>query len=110
MQEHDFENLVALCLLKHTYAKRDYEGKRYSLKYLRTKDKHEIDFALVHDDKLETMIEVKHSDSNLNKTLLAFHEKYHIPAIQVVKDLHQEKTVKGIDIRRAEAFLSELLL
>jgi len=42
-----FENTVALCLLKHVYYLEDSLGKPYSLNYLRTKDKTEVDFCLV---------------------------------------------------------------
>jgi hypothetical protein len=35
-----FENFVAVSLLKYVYAKNDYEGENFQLKYLRTKDKH----------------------------------------------------------------------
>jgi uncharacterized protein len=64
------ENLTAVCLLKHVYAKRDYDGENFALHYLRTKDGLEVDFALVNDDKLETILEVKHSDTTLSKGLL----------------------------------------
>ena len=37
------ENAVAVCLLKHVYAKNDYLAEPYALHYLRTKDKLEVD-------------------------------------------------------------------
>jgi predicted AAA+ superfamily ATPase len=42
-----FENLVACSLLKHLNAIEDYEGRRAELKYLRTKEKKEVDFAFL---------------------------------------------------------------
>ena len=42
-----FENLAAGCLLKHLNAIENYEGRRAELNYLRTKEKKEVDFALV---------------------------------------------------------------
>lgn len=104
------ENCAAVCLLKHTLAKQDYEGASCSLNYLRTKDNKEVDFALVNDDQVELLIEVKNKDSSLNKTLLGFHNKYQLPAVQAVKELRQSKQSKGISILKLEDFLAELLL
>jgi uncharacterized protein len=47
------ENLVAVCLLKHVHAKREYDGENLALHYLRTKDGLEVVFALANDGKLE---------------------------------------------------------
>ena len=102
------ENLVAVSLLKHVYAKVDYKAEEYALYYLRTKDGQEIDFALVRKDTVESMIEVKLSDSTPSKTLISFHEKYHYPAIQLVKSLRNEHQQRGVKILKAEKFLSEL--
>ncbi len=61
-----FENFVANCLLKHSYAKIDYEAKNYCLRYLQTKEKQEVDFSLVFNNKIEKVIEVKYSDSEVS--------------------------------------------
>lgn len=105
-----FENLVATSLLKHTYAKRDYLAESYTLKYLQTKEGHEVDFALIKDDQVEKMIEVKLSNHTISPGLLYFHEKYHIPAVQVVKDLKREKMENGIEIMLGDNFLKSLYL
>ncbi len=42
-----FENLVAVSLLKHLNAIEDYQGKKTSLKTLRTKEKKGVVFVLV---------------------------------------------------------------
>lgn len=102
------ENLVAVCLLKHVYAKIDYEGKRYALHYLRTKDNVEIDFTLVNDGNVEQMIEVKTRDKSLHKALLQFHRKYSFSAIQLVQELRQERSVNGVDIIKMINFLNSL--
>lgn len=105
-----FENLVAVSLLKHVYAKIDYEAENYSLHYLRTKDKQEIDFALVKDGNIEQMIEAKLSNKEPTKTLLDFHNKYNLSGIQVVKELRQESIKSEIKILKALEFLQELML
>ncbi len=105
-----FENLVAVSLLKHVYGKVDMEAEAYSLHYLRTKEGKEVDFALVHQDKIETLIEVKLANHELSQSLAYFHEKYNLPAIQLVKSLRHDYSKDGIRIMRAEQYLSELYL
>ena len=51
-----YENMVALCLLKHVYAQVDLEGKSASLHYIRTKDGAEVDFCLTQDNTPEVLI------------------------------------------------------
>lgn len=103
-----FENLVATCLLKHVFSKIDYQAEQYALHYLQTKEKHEVDFALVHNDTIEKMIEVKLTSASIGQGLYYFHEKYHHPAIQIVKNLKREKTEKTIQILDALQFLKSL--
>ena len=105
-----FENMVALYLLKHVYAKVDYQGQPYALHYLRTKDGAEVDFCLVKDKTPEVLIETKRSDSNPGKALMNFHNRYDIPGIQLVLHLKREKKEKGIEIRSGKTYLNELLL
>lgn len=105
-----FENFVAGCLLKHVYAKIDYEAKECSLHYLHTKERQEVDFALVSDERVERMIEVKYGEDALSSSLLYFREKYKIPGVQIVKELRKERTDKGIEIADADRFLQSLRL
>lgn len=105
-----FENLVALCLLKHVYAKVDYQGQPYALNYVRTKDGAEVDFCLVKENTPELLIETKRSDSKPGRALMNFHQRYGIPGIQLVLHLKQEKKEKGIEIRRGETYLRSLLM
>ena len=104
------ENFVAVCLLKHVYAKYDYAGENYALNYLRTKDGLEVDFAIAHDENIEQIIEVKHANKDLSKSLLVFHKKYNLPAVQVVQELKREQEIQGISIRKAINFLLDLTL
>lgn len=104
------ENLVATCLLKHVYAKYDYQAAEYDLHYLRTKDGDEVDFALSNRGVIEKMIEVKVSNHTLSTALRKFHEKYNYPAVQIVKNTRHEFVQGGIEIIRAENFLRTLLL
>jgi predicted AAA+ superfamily ATPase len=104
------ENLTAVSLLKHVYAKIDYAAERYSLYYLKTKEAVEVDFALAKDNKIEQIIEVKHTDSDISKALYNFHKKYHFPAVQIVKELRHERQTDQIKVLKAESFLTQLAL
>jgi predicted AAA+ superfamily ATPase len=105
-----FENLVAVHLLKHVYAKADYHAQDYRLHYLRTKEGQEVDFAIILDDSVEQVIEVKLSDGQLSRSLNYFHKKYQYNSIQLVKSLRQEYQAGAIKILKAESFLSKLFL
>jgi uncharacterized protein len=105
-----FENFVATCLLKHVLAKIDYKAEDYSLKYLHTKERQEVDFAIIKDNKIEKMIEVKSSDYSINSSLRYFFEKYHLPATQVVKELKHERMDNGIEVVLGNNFLKSLYL
>ncbi|MCP5469226.1 MAG: ATP-binding protein [Chlamydiales bacterium] len=103
-----FENLIALSLLKFIYKKVDYEAQIYALHYLQTKERREVDFALVLDKKLEKLIEVKLSNGTPSRSLHYFHERYDVPAVQVVKDLKKEKIDHGIELISGINFLKRL--
>lgn len=106
-----FENLVALSLLKASYAKIDHEAKVTALHYVRTKDGKEVDFAIVEDNALQQLIEVKASHSSIDPNLRYFYEKYRVPkAIQVVKDLKRGRVDGGIEVIQGDNFLKSLYL
>ena len=104
------ENLVAVCLLKHVYAKIDYHAKPYALHYLRTKDGLEVDFALVNAGEIEQIIEVKNASKAVSPALYSFNKKYGFPAIQLVHYLNHERIVGDVEILSVEHYLSSLLL
>lgn len=104
------ENFVATCLLKHVYAKRDYEGKDYALHYLRTKEGMEIDFALINNGAVEQILEVKHKDKTLHHSLAYFQQKYNFPAFQLVFELSHERHERNVNILRVINFLRTLKL
>ncbi len=106
-----FENLIAVCLHKHVYAKIDIIAENYALHYLRTKDGKEVDFALVKDGEITQLIEVKLTNDTLSKDLYDFAKKYNLPAVQlIVKDLKNAHIKDGVEIRDALQYLCELML
>jgi predicted AAA+ superfamily ATPase len=104
------ENLVAVALLKHCYAKVDYQAEEYALHYLRTKDGQEIDFAITLKDEIKQMIEVKVSDNSISKNIYYFQQKYKIPAVQLVQHLRHDTHQNEIEILKAENFLAKLFM
>lgn len=102
------ENLVATSLLKHLNHTEDTKGKPCRLETLRTKEKKEVDFVMVEDDEPKRIVEVKLSDAGISPALRYFHNKYGFEAAQVVKNLHNERMVDGIQLCRASNFLKKL--
>ena len=105
-----FENFVAISLLKHLNAIEDYQGIKTQLYYLRTKEKKEVDFVLEIDGQVQEIIEVKLSHSSLSPTLKYFKEKYHFKAVQLVKNIRNERIDNDIEIRKSYNYLKDLYL
>ncbi len=103
-----FENMAALCLLKHVCARVDLEGRPASLHYVRTKDGAEVDFCLVQDNTPELLIEVKRSDARPAPALVNFSKRYGIPATQLVLHLKHERVDKTVRICQGMKFLAAL--
>ncbi len=103
-----FENMVAMCLLKHVYARVDLEGKPVSLHYVRTKDGAEVDFCLVLNNIPELLIEVKRSEAQPTRALINFSKRYDIPATQLVLHLKRERMDRGIKICQGMKYLESL--
>lgn len=103
------ENFVAVSLFKHVMAKCDY-AEAYQLHYLRTKDQEEVDFALIREDRILQIIEVKSTDASLSKSLYNFHKKYQLPAVQLVQYLKHEEERDGISIVTVKNYLESLSL
>ncbi len=88
------ENMTATYLYRTCLALEDMGYGGYTLHYLRTLDKKEIDFIIVHDNKPVMAVEVKSGDTNLSKQL-ANRRKW-LPdnptlGIQVVDKRHELK-------------------
>ncbi|MBU0463188.1 MAG: ATP-binding protein [Proteobacteria bacterium] len=105
-----FENMVALCLLKHVCARVDLEGKPASLHYIRTKDGAEVDFCLAQDNTLELLIEAKRSEARPVRALINFSKRYDTPATQLVLHLKRERMDSGVRVCQGMKYLESLLL
>lgn len=99
-----FENLVATHLLKSLHFLEDRDGYRYQLRYIRDKEKREVDFVLLRDKKICEIIEVKWSDTEIDSSLQYYQKKLNPPqATQIVGipaeiyDKHKIRVISAID-------------
>ncbi len=82
------ETLVACHLLKAVEAWNDLGLGDYDLRYVRDKQKREVDFVVIRDEDPWMLIEVKNSDRKVSPALRYFQEATGAPhAMQVVMDL-----------------------
>ena len=101
-----FENTVANALLKKLHMGQDLLGEKSQLYYLRDKEKREVDFLTVIDNKLIDMVEVKMSDDNLSQALVYFNERFKpLSPVQVIYNLTVEQNKKNIPLKKAVNWL-----
>ncbi len=106
-----FENMVAVSLLKSLHYLEDTKGMDVSLNYLRDKEKHEVDFAVIKDGKLDSLIECKWSDSSLATSLKYFSDRLKPKqAVQLVAEARNNKSYGNIQLVKAHEWLAELAI
>lgn len=82
------ETMVACHLLKAVEGWEDLGLGEFELRYLRDKEKHEVDFLVVRDRKPWFLVEVKLADTSLSPALARFQRQLRAPhAFQVVLEL-----------------------
>ena len=105
------ENTVACALLRDLHLIADTTGSRVALHYLRDKEKHEVDFLPVVDNRPLCMIEVKASEEKFSPSLFLFRKKLeHLRAFQIVYGLKRKKTKDGVRMLSAHEFLRDFQL
>ena len=90
-----FENLVALEFLRAMETWNDWGAGKFSLHYLRNKDKEEVDFLLTENNRPFLLVETKVSDTAPAANVLNFQNLLNIPAIQLVKKEGVKKVFKN---------------
>lgn len=78
-----FENRVACDLWRAVMLWTDLGLGRFSLHFIKDKEKREVDFLLAKDSQPFLLIEAKLSESQPSKTLMALQNKLHVPAVQL---------------------------
>ena len=80
-----FENLAALEFLRAVEAWNDHGWGKFSLHYLRNKDKQEVDFLIAENNRPFLLVEAKLSDDAPSASLYTFQKLLNVPAVQLVK-------------------------
>ena len=94
-----FENLVACHFLKRLHFLQDSEGERCELRYIRDKEKREVDFVIIRDHKVEELIEVKFSDCSVSTSLLHYAQVFKPRrAIRIVANLDRSFARCGVEV------------
>ena len=105
------ENLIANHLLKWIHFLQDVYGYQVELKYLRDKEKREIDFVITEKWDIKYLIEVKTNDTSLSKHLLYYHKKF--PQAQCFQVIFENKEIdiekSWIRVISASKFLTWLV-
>lgn len=96
--------------MKELHRVRDIQGYGVELKYLRTKEKKEIDFAVTVNDAVTHLIEVKTADRTLSGNFKHFANFFpEAKKIQLVRSLDREKTFPdGTEIRDLATWLANI--
>ena len=107
-QGQRFENLVASSLLKRIHFLEDRDGYRYELKFIRDKEGREVDFAVVKENVLEELIEVKYSDENISTSLKYYANRLKpLKATQIVATLKRPYDYNGIRVMDPISYFSK---
>jgi uncharacterized protein len=105
------ENTVACALLRELHLIEDTTGSRVALHYLRDKEKHEVDFLPVVDNRPLGMVEVKVGDENFSPSLFRFHSKLKTAKpFQIVYGLKHKKSKASARMLPAHEFLRDFQL
>jgi predicted AAA+ superfamily ATPase len=105
------ENIVACALMRELHFVEDTTGSRVALHYLRDKEKHEVDFLLLIDNKAVKMVEVKTSDDEFSPSLFRFHNYLKdTELVQTVYELKHKKSKDKAVMLPVHEFLSNLKL
>jgi predicted AAA+ superfamily ATPase len=79
-----FENFLAVSLLKMAVRFTEIGLGNFEVYYIRDKEKREVDFALVKDNKPVALFEAKERDSTISKPGKFYSNKLNIPLFQIV--------------------------
>ncbi|MDQ7826853.1 MAG: ATP-binding protein [Candidatus Eremiobacteraeota bacterium] len=80
-----FENLVAVELLRAVETWSDFGWGRFSLHYLKNKEKQEVDFLIAESNRPFLLVEAKLNDDAPAASLLMFQNRLNIPSVQLVR-------------------------
>ena len=104
------ENLVASQLLAQAHFLEDSLGDVVDVHYLADKQKHEVDFAIVKNDEIHCLVEVKLSNNKISSSLKYYTRRLKPKeSLQAVLHLDQERHYEHIKLISIEKALEYLL-
>lgn len=103
------ENLAACSLLKFAQFRKDAFGENWDVFYLRDKEGREVDFVVTHNRRVQWLIEVKASDSDISTGLRYYsHKLKPTESLQLVLNLDRPREKGGIKILPLGPWLESL--
>lgn len=82
-----FENLIAIALLRMAARFTEKGMGSYEIRYIRDREKREVDFTLVKDNEPVALFEAKESETGIDKSGMFYSKKMGIPSRAPIKIL-----------------------
>ncbi len=90
-----FENLVAVSLIRMAARMTEAGLGNFEIRYLRDREKREVDFVLVKEDHPVCLLEAKENNADISKAGKFYGEKLGIPFYQIVCNASKVETFPG---------------
>ena len=90
-----FENFLAVNLFRMAVRFTEIGLGNFEVFYIRDKEKREVDFALVKDNKPVALFEAKESDLSISKSGRFYSRKLNIPLFQIVHKAQKVEAFPG---------------
>ncbi len=90
-----FENMVAVELIRAVSHWNDLGKGRFSLHFIRDKEKREVDFLIANKNIPMLLVEVNFSDIHVASSLVAFQSIFSVPAVQLVNEKGVHRIIKN---------------
>ncbi|HEY3245107.1 MAG TPA: AAA family ATPase [Phycisphaerae bacterium] len=105
-----FENMVASHLLKSVHAWNDVGYGEFDLRYLRDKEKNEVDFLVTNSHKPIVLLECKLTDETPSAALIKFGAHLgNVPRIQLLRRGGVDRLRSGTRVVSADRYLAGLV-
>lgn len=79
-----FENMIAVALLRMAARFSETGLGSYEIRYIRDREKREVDFILIKDNSPVALFEAKESNTHIDKSGMYYCERLKIPLFQIV--------------------------
>ena len=89
------ENLIAVALLRMSARLTETGFGNYEVRYIRDREKREVDFVIVKDNEPVALFESKKSESGISKRERFYSEKLNIPLFRIVQEAARCETFPG---------------